>query len=165
MDWFRSLSTGTKLLGTSAVLLFVDLFMTWQKLPLDFGPKTQVTGSLDGWDFWGLLIGLLTLGLIAAVVVGEVNDELELDSRFELAVLVASSLVLAIVVVKNLRDADSAWASYVGIVLALLMTIGAFLDWREAREDESGVELGWWAQPSGTSRRAPAAQDDQHASW
>jgi len=164
MDWFTSLSTGTKLLATSAVLLFVDLFLTWQKLPLDFGPKTQVTGSLDGWDFWGLLIGLLTLGLIAAVVFGELNDELELDSRFELAVLVASSLVLAIVVVKNLRDAGSAWASYLGIVLALLMTIGAFLDWREAREDEA-VDAGWWAQQPGTSRRASPVQDERRPSW
>ena len=165
MDRFTSLSTGTKLFLVAAVLLFVDLFLTWQELPLDFGPNSQVTGSLDGWDFWGLLIGLLTLGLLAAVIVGETNDELELDSRFELAILAVSSLVLAIAIVKNLRDSDSAWASYAGILLAALMTLGALLDWREALEDESSVELGWWAQPAGTSRRAAAAQDEQRPSW
>jgi hypothetical protein len=165
MDRLTSFSTGTKLFLAGAVLLFLDLFLTWQNLPLDFGRRTDITRSLDAWDLWGLLIGLLTLGLIAAVIFGETYDELELDSRFELALFAGSSLVLAIAVVKNLLDAGSAWASYLGILLAALMTFGAFRDWKEAREDESSVELGWWASPAGTPRRGQAAQDEQRPSW
>jgi hypothetical protein len=153
MRWLLSLSTGSKLLLGGASLLFLDLFMTWQKLPLQFGEKTAMQ-SLDAWDFWGLLIGLLTVGVIAAVVFGELNDDLELDSRFELALLVAASLVLALVLVKSVRDDASAWASYVGVVLAGVMTAGAALDWREAREDERSVEPAWWTQPQAT-RAAP----------
>jgi hypothetical protein len=162
MRWLSSLSTGSKLLLGGAVLLFVDLFLTWQKQPLRFGKETA-TQSLDAWDFWGLLIGVLTLGLIAAVVFGELNEDFELDSRFELALLGASSLVLAIAIVKNLRDDGSAWASYAGIVFAGVMTVGAFLDWREARDEESSVELGWWAQP-GATRTAPG-RDEKRANW
>jgi hypothetical protein len=163
MRWFSSLSTGSKLLLGGATLLFLDLFLTWQNLPLDFGQNARATQSLDAWDFWGLLIGLLTVGLIGAVAFGELNDDFELDSRFELALLVASSLVLAMAILKNLRDDASAWASYAGVLLAAVMTVGAFLDWREAREAESSVELGWWAQPS-ASRTAPG-RDEQRSSW
>jgi hypothetical protein len=161
MGWLSSLSTGSKLLLGGATLLFVDLFLTWQKLPLDFGKKTA-TQSMDAWDFWGLLIGLLTLGVIGGLVFGELNEDLELDSRFELALLGSSSLVLAITILKNVRDDASAWASYAGIVFAGVMTVGAFLDWREARDDESSAELGWWTQPGAT--RAPPGQD-KRASW
>jgi hypothetical protein len=163
MRWFSSLSTGSKLLLGGAVLLFFDLFLTWQNLPLDFGKNAHATQSLDAWDFWGLLIGLLTVGLIGAVAFGELNEDLELDSRFELALLGASSLVLAITILKNVRDDASAWASYAGVVLAAVMTVGAFLDWREAREAERSVGLGWWAQPSET--RTGQGRDDRHASW
>jgi hypothetical protein len=165
MRWLSSLSTGSKLLLGGATLLFLDLFLTWQKLPLQFGKKTAIQ-SLDAWDGWGLLIGLLTLGLIAGVVFGELNEDLELDSRFELALFGVSSLVLAVTIVKNLRDDGSAWASYAGVVLAGVMTVGAFLDWREAREDESSVEPAWWAQPgeTRTATRTPPGQD-KRASW
>jgi hypothetical protein len=161
MRWLSSLSTGSKLLLGGATLLFLDLFMTWQKLPLEYGRNARATQSLDAWDFWGLLLGLLTIGVIAALVFGELNEDLELDSRFELALLGASSLVLAITIVKGLRDDGSAWGSYAGVVLAGVMTVGAFLDWREAREEESSVDLGWWAQPGA---KRPAGNDQRGAS-
>ena len=165
MDRLAGLSTGTKLLLGAAALLFVDLFLTWQELSVPFGPQTTVTRSLDGWDFWGLLIGLLTLGLIAAVVVRHTNGQLEVDSRFELAVLVASSLVLAIALVKNFRDADSAWASYAGVVLAGVMTVGAYLDWARARVEDAALPTPWWQQPTATSGRATPDPDDSRPRW
>jgi hypothetical protein len=165
VDRLKALSTGTKLLLGAAALLFFDLFLTWQELTVPFGPQTSVTGSLDGWDFWGLLIGLLTVGVIAAVVVRHTNSQLEVDSRFDLAVLVASSLVLAIALVKNFRDADSAWASYAGVVLAGVMTVGAYLEWARARVEDAALPAPWWQQPGATSGRAAPDPDDARPRW
>lgn len=156
MSTFAELTRGTKLLLVAAVLLFVDLFLTWQKVALHFGRK-EVTTSLDGWDFWGLWIGLLTLGLLALVVARELGVEALEDTRWEdLAPLVLSSLVLVLVLVKSARDADSAWASYVGVILAVGMVIGAFLDWSDAREEQASV---YYPQPVGPSDHPAAPRD------
>jgi hypothetical protein len=165
MPSFAALTLGTKLLLVAGALLFVDLFLTWQRVPLDFGPGARVTENLDAWDFWGLLIGLLTLGLLAAVIARQVNDELVPGSRWELLVLVVSSLVLAFAVVKNFRDSDSTWASYLGVLLAGAMTLGAALDWTRARHEESSTGVPWWVQPSAAARSGAADPERPRARW
>jgi len=168
MGTIAELSRGTKLLLLAGVLLFVDLFLTWQKVALHFGGKAEVTTSLDGWDFWGLLIGLLTLALLALVVAREVGTEALEDTRWEdLAPLVLSSFALVLVLVKSARDADSAWASYVGVILAVGMVLGAFLDSSDAREEPGTV---FYAQPVGPSdqpgtRRRDASPDEARPRW
>jgi len=69
MDRITSLSTGSKIVLGCGVSLFFSLFVTWQNLQVDFGQAGIATLTLDGWDFWGLLIGLLAVGIVALVVV------------------------------------------------------------------------------------------------
>ena len=57
MDRIKGLSTGSKIVLGCGVLLFFSLFFTWQNLQVDFGRAGIATLTLDGWDFWGLLIG------------------------------------------------------------------------------------------------------------
>jgi hypothetical protein len=165
VDRLATLSTGTKLLVGAGVLLFVDLFLTWQEVTVPFGPGTEVTRSLDGWDVWGLLIGLLTLAVLAAVVVRHQSEGLDVDSRWELAVLVAASLVLAFVLVKNFRDSDSAWASYLGVVLAGAMTVGAYLEWARARVEDAALPAPWWTQPAASPGRSTPDPDESRPRW
>jgi hypothetical protein len=47
-------------------------------------------------------------------------------------VLGAGIAILALTVLKNLTDADSAWASYAGVLLAALVALGAYEIWAEA---------------------------------
>jgi hypothetical protein len=148
MNTIAALSTGTKLLLGAGVLLFVDLFLTWQQVPIDFGRRAEVTQGLDGWDVWGLLIGLLTFGLLVSVAVKETREELPADGRWELATLVVAGLVLAIVVLKNFGDSDSTLQSYVGVVLAGVLTAGAYLEWTRARSEDRPLPTPWWAQAS-----------------
>jgi hypothetical protein len=166
MPGIAALSPGTKLILAAGAILFLDLFMTWQRVAVDFGSRIQVTRDLDAWDFWGLLIGLLTLGLLAAVIVRHANDELALGSRWELLVLVLSSLVLALAVIKNFRDSDSTLASYLGVLLAGVMTLGASLDWTRARHERHSSGTPWWVQPTEPSGRSAAVDSDQpRARW
>ncbi|MGH3076933.1 MAG: hypothetical protein ACRDPZ_01980 [Gaiellaceae bacterium] len=133
MERFKALSTGPKLVLVATPLLLVSLFFTWQKLEVDFGRAGSAEAMLDGWDFWGLLIGFLTLGLTSFAVVAYLTDvELSEEVPWERLVLGAGMAILALTVLKNLTDADSAWASYAGVLLAALVALGAYETWAEA---------------------------------
>ena len=132
MERFKALSTGPKLLLVATPLLFVSLFFTWQKLEVDFGRAGRAEALLDGWDFWGLLIGFLALGLTALAVVAYLTDvELTEGVPWERLVLGGGIAIFALTVLKNVTDADSAWASYVGVLLAALVALGAYETWAE----------------------------------
>lgn len=128
MNWISALPSGAKLVLGAGSLLLADLFLTWQTLELDFGGNVQITKALDGWDFWGLLIGLLTIAILAVVAIEHTDSELQLGGRWDIVPLTLGSLVLLFAVVKNVRDSDSTWASYAGIALAALVVVGATLE-------------------------------------
>lgn len=166
MERIAAFSLGTKLMVGGGTLLFLDLFLTWQTLELDFGGGNTVTRALDGWDFWGLLIGLLTLALLAVVIVRETDAEAMLEPRWDVLPLALSTVVLALTVVKNVRDAESSWASYAGILLAGVVVAGALLEWYRNRSDESGAQL-WQPQPARAGEPASFADrsSDDSARW
>jgi hypothetical protein len=134
MERIASLSTGTKLMLASGSLLFFDLFLTWQHLRQQYG-RYDVTANLDGWDRWGLLLGLLTLALLTIVVLRETEVELSADVPWNRIVLGLTTAMLVVAVLKNLTDADSAWASYLGVLLAGVALVGAYFE-RDRPEPE-----------------------------
>jgi hypothetical protein len=130
MERIKALPTGPRLVLVAAPLLFLSLFFTWQSLEIDFGPAGKAEVLLDGWDFWGLLLGLLTLGLTALVVVVHATDaELPETVPWDRLILAGGVAILAITLVKNLTDADSAWVSYAALVLAAVVALGAHETW------------------------------------
>ena len=155
MERIKALPRGTKLVLASGVLLFFDLFFTWQTLPLDFGRAGRAVAPLDGWDAWGLLIGLLTMALVALVIIVHLTDlELSPDVPWGLITLGVATAVFVLTVVKNLTDAESALASYVGIVLAALAVVGAYMTRAEERQEVIAEPM----RPRAT-RRAPRAYE------
>ena len=136
----RDLSTGTKVVLASGALVFLSLFLIWQNLEIDYGPAGTGTLLLDGWDALGLAIGLLALCLVSLVVIVRISDvEVSPDVDWDLVVLALASAILVLVVAKNLTDRDSAWASYLAVVLAAGCVVGAFLDWSETHFDRTGL--------------------------
>jgi hypothetical protein len=134
VERLRSLSRGSQLVLAGAALLLLDLFMTWQTLEVPFPGAGTATVLLDGWDAWGLLIAFASIGLIVLVSVVYASDvEVADDVRWELWVLVGAAGLLALTVVKNLTDAESAWASYAGVALSAVVFAGAFLNWSAMR--------------------------------
>ncbi len=130
----RSLSRGSKLVLSAGALLVVDLFLTWQNLRVEFPGAGTATVPLDGWDAWGLLIAFTSIGLVVVVAVVYASDvEIDEDIRWELWILVAALGLFAATLVKNLTDDASAWASYVGVALAALVLVGAYLNWTPTR--------------------------------
>jgi len=145
MDRIKGLPTGSKIILGCGVLLFMSLFLTWQNLQVDYGRSGTAVLPQDGWDFWGLLIGLVSLGLVSLVVVVEATDvELSEDVPWEQVVLGVGGFIFGLTLLKNLTDADSSWMSYLGLMLAAGVVAGAYLDWTRAR--------GWERQVSRLSR-------------
>ena len=144
MERIAALSTGTKLMLASGALLFLDLFFTWQKLPQYFGTKFAVTADLDGWDRIGLVLGLLTLALLTLVVLRNAEVELSPDVPWNRITFGLAALVFAVALLKNLTDAHSAWAAYVGVVLAAVTLVGAYLDRDRPAPEPKPVEAGSW---------------------
>ena len=88
VERIKELSLGAKLVLAGSTFLFFSLFLTWQKLEVDYGPAGTGTLMLDGWDALGLVIGLLTLGLLTLAAVVYLSDvEISPDFAWELATL------------------------------------------------------------------------------
>jgi hypothetical protein len=140
VEKLRGLSLGAKLVLASGTLLFFSLFLTWQNLEIDYGRTGTGTQMLDGWDIFGLVVGFLTLGLLAFVVVVKLYDtDLAPEASTELVTLALATAIFGLVVVKNLTDRNSAWASYLGVVLATAVVVGALLDWASERIGRNAV--------------------------
>ena len=59
METFKALSRGTQLVLLAGPLLIFSLFFTWQRVEVDYGRAGTAVQTLDGFDFWGLLIVVL----------------------------------------------------------------------------------------------------------
>jgi hypothetical protein len=154
MERLKSLSRGTKLVLVAGPLLFVSLFLTWQMVEVDFGPAGRADYPLDGWDVWGLQIGLLVIGLVSLVVVFHLTDvKLPDDIPWNTVMFVAGNAVFVLAVVKNVTDAGSTWTSYVFVLLAALVAVGTYLNWSEARTSEPPV-VGYGRRGRGLSPTA-----------
>jgi hypothetical protein len=130
----KGLSLGAKIVLGGAALLFFSLFLTWQNLKIVYKGAGTGTQMLDGWDVWGLFIGFLLLGLVGLVLVAKTSDvEFWPDVAWELVILVVSATIFLLVLVKNVTDRNSAWVSYLAVVLAGGIVAGAFLDWTSER--------------------------------
>jgi hypothetical protein len=134
MPNLAALSTGTKIVLGAGVLLFIDLFFAWQSidLPDPFGSVSQ-----NAWHgFWGVVLGILVIALLVWMVIQIANVNLNMtlpvsDAQLTLGLAV---VIFLFALIKNLVDDYSAWASYVGVVLAAGVAIGAWLRMQEAED-------------------------------
>src|SRR5688572_2007954 len=118
VERMRGLSWGARIVLVGGLLLFFSLFLTWQTLEIVYPGTGTGTQMLDGFDALGLVIGMLTVGLVTLVFVAKVADvDVSPDAAWELYALILAVLILGLVVVKTLTDRDSAWGSYLGLVL------------------------------------------------
>lgn len=135
MAKFKSLSRGTQIVLVAAPLLLLSLFFTWQNVRVDYGPAGVATTPLDGFDTWGLLLALLVLSTLTLVVLRNLTDvEMSEDVAWEKVTLGLGAATAAVAVMKNLTDAESSWASYGFVALAVAVGVGTYLDWAEARK-------------------------------
>lgn len=135
MEQLKGLSLGRKLVLGAGVLLFLDTFFAWQKVSVKVADVSVVSATANAWHgFWGVLLGLLTIAIVVWVATQAFGVALPIKAPAGLVTLALGALTVLFAVLKNLTDNYSAWASYVGIVLAALVAVGALLSFQESGE-------------------------------
>lgn len=127
MDQLRRLPVGRQVILGAGLLLLIDTFLPWQKI--------SVLGFSNSWTawhgFWGVVLGLLTIALLAWVAVRALGIDLPFELPDGITTLAAAVAILVFALIKNLVDDYSAWGSYVGVVLAAAVAYGGWLTYRE----------------------------------
>jgi hypothetical protein len=154
MERFNALGRGAQLMLVGGVLLFVDMLLAWQSI--DLGPLGDY--SRKGWyGAAGVILGILTIILLAWVIVRLASVDIPLPVSTAMTGALLGTLIVIFAVIKILTilgDETTIWA-WVGLVLAIVIAVGAF----QAVQEAGGVEtLRAEASSMGSSSQAaPAA--------
>ncbi|MGH3104743.1 MAG: hypothetical protein ACRDN6_11680 [Gaiellaceae bacterium] len=133
MPDLKALSTGTKIVLGAGLLLFIDTFLAWQKISFDVAGVEAGSVSANAWHgFWGVMLGLLTIALLVWVGLRLFSVNIPVDLPETTVTLALGALILAFALIKNLADDYSAWASYLGVLLAAAVAVGAWMRRSEA---------------------------------
>lgn len=146
----------------SSVLLLIISFFNWQEVEFDLGPLGEGSAGVSGWDdLGGILMGILTVVLIARIVANLAAVDLPIPVSYAMTSAVLAFLIFAIALIKNLTDDYSTWASYVGVVLAALIAVGAWMEIQAAGGVDSlkseASSFGGSGGSSGTAATATGA--------
>jgi hypothetical protein len=129
MHRFTALSRGSQLMLVGSVLLLVVSFFRWQEVSVDLGPLGEASGGVSAWDdLGGILMGVLTIVLVARLVAQLAAVEIPIPVSFALTSAVLAFAILVIAVLKNLTDDYSTFWSYLGVALAAVVAVGAWLE-------------------------------------
>lgn len=155
MDSLSALSRGTQIMLGAGVLLLIDTFLHWQSV--DLGPISVGQNAWHG--FWGIVMALALIVLLAWIVVRLVGVNLSLPVSETMVAAALAAIVLVFAVIKNLADDYSTIWSYIGIVLGAAIAYGAWLQVQAAggvdtlRSEVSS--MGSSPEPSSTPPASP----------
>jgi hypothetical protein len=134
MERFNALGRGAQIMLVGSVLLLIDTFFNWQEVSIEF-LGTKASSGVSAWHgFWGVVMGLLAIVLIAWLVARLAAVNVPVPPSLTGAVL--AFLIFAFALIKNLADDYSTFWSYLGVGLAALIAVGGWLQVQES----GGVE-------------------------
>lgn len=133
----NKLTNGEKIIGVSAIVLFIASFLPWFKV--DF---LGVSVDGNGWDvgfLWGGIPTILGLLMLAHVAISNFASNVSLpDLPWPRVHLIAGIVAAALVVLKFLIgesevgvDFDRAFGLFLAVLAALGLAAGGFLYMRE----------------------------------
>jgi hypothetical protein len=132
MERLTALSRGTQLMLAAGVLLLLATIPNWQEVEFDVvGFESEV--GVSAWHgFWGWVMGLALIALLAWLVARIAGVAFSLPISETLIAAGLAALILICAVIKNLVDDYSTFWSYIGVVLAALIAVGAWLEVQSA---------------------------------
>ncbi len=155
MERFNALGRGTQIMLVSSILLLIVSFFRWQEVEFDLGPLGQGSAGVSAWDdVGGIIMGILTIVLIARIVARLAAVDIPIPVSFAMTSAVLAFLIFALALLKNLTDDYSTFWSYIGVGLAFLIAAGAWLEVQAA----GGMEHLKSQIPSSAGAAAPAAE-------
>jgi hypothetical protein len=137
MERFNALGRGMQIMLVGGVLLLISTFFNWQEIDFDLGPLGEGSAGQNAWHgFWGVVMGLLTIVLLAWIVARLAAVEIPIPLSTAMVSAILAALILVCAVVKNLTDDYSTFWSYLGIAFAAVIAVGAWMQIQES----GGVE-------------------------
>lgn len=132
MDNLKALGRGTQIMFIAAVLLLIVSFFRWQEI--DFG---VISGGQNAWHgFWGFVMGILTIILVARIAARLAAVEIPIPLSFATTSFVLGVLIAICAVLKLITDDYRTFWAFIGVGLAIVVAVGAWLEVQEA----GGVE-------------------------
>jgi hypothetical protein len=147
MEQLKGLPLGRQLILGAGILLLIDTFLAWQQVSV--GPFTASRSAWHG--FWGIVLGLLVILLLAWVVVRVLGIVIPVNLPDGVTTLAVSAVILLFAIIKAISDSYVHWPAYIGIILAAAVTYGAWLVFQESGESLPSIgQMG-----SGTGGSTP----------
>jgi hypothetical protein len=162
MERFNALSRGLQLMLVGSILLLIDSFLDWQHVEVKFGGTTLGEGGVSGWHGVGVIMGLLTVVLLAWLLVRLAAVDINLPVSDAMTGALLGFLILLFTVVKFFVDNEFRhWPAWVGLILAVVIAVGAWLAVQEAggveglKTEASGMSSGMGSRSDSTTTSAP----------
>jgi hypothetical protein len=155
LERFNALSRGSKVMLIAGALLLLDTFFAWQQVEVEeFG----IEASQNAWHgFWGVMLGLLTAVLVAWFIAKLAGVEINLPVSDAMLGGIFALVILLFTLIKILDDEFTNFWAYVGLVLAAIIAIGAWLNIQEAggvntlKSEASGMKEAATTSPGETA--------------
>ena len=159
MDRFNALGRGAQLMLVGSVLLLITTFFHWQEIDLEVLGVSASPGVSAWDDIGGIIMGLLTIVLLAWLVARLAAVEIPIPVSAAMTGGVLAFLIFIFALIKNLTDDYSTFWSYLGLAFAALIAVGAWLQIQES----GGIENLKSEIPSmgSTGSSAPSASAPQ----
>ena len=156
MERLKALGRGTQIMFIAAVLLLIDSFFRWQEVEFDLGALGSGSAGENAWHgFFGVVMGLLTIILIARIAARLGAVEVPIPLSFATTSFVLGVLITICAVLKLVTDDYRTFWAFIGAGLAIVVAIGAWLEVQEA----GGVEhLKSQVPSSGGAAAVPTAE-------
>ena len=131
MQQLTDLPLGRKLIAVAGVLLIIDSFLDWQQVSISIA-GVSASGGQSAWHgFWGILLVLMTIVLVAWVLARAFGVEIPATVPEAPIVLALGVLIPVFALLKVITDNYVHWPAYVGIILGAAIAYGSWLVFQE----------------------------------
>ena len=138
MDKLTALTRGMQLMLAAGLLLLIDTFLRWQEVSASVAGVEVVSFGRNAWHgFWGILMCLVLIALLAWLIARLADVKISLPVSEVLLSAALAGLLFLFALLKNLVDDYSTIWSYIGVILAALVAVGAWLEVQAAGGVES----------------------------
>jgi hypothetical protein len=132
MDRFNALGRGMQIMLVAGVLLLIDTFLPWQKVTVTI-LGVEASSSANAWHgFWGVVMGLLVIVMVAWLIARLAAVDIPLPVSSAMVSATIAVIIFLFALIKNLADDYSTFWSYLGVILAALVAVGAWLQVQES---------------------------------
>jgi hypothetical protein len=141
LEYVNKLTSGQKLIVGSGILMFIASFLPWHKY--DFGIVTENRSAWQSpdtiWSLLAVLISIAMVGVVLAVVFGNVTLPDLGQFTWGQAALASGALTLVLVIIKFLATTNHlGFGFFLGFIAAVGLAAGGYLRYTE--EGAGGVK-------------------------